>query len=124
MLNIIGRSKYEVVIVIAVVIISAAISIGIYSARSTMNKGKQLMMELSALRSGITHFIVVNHSKPPSLDALVTGTYDAGNGERQHFVDRVYRNDRGMIIDPFGNEYSYDPETGWVRSTTDDYEKW
>jgi competence protein ComGC len=96
-----GRPKYEVVIVTMVVIITIIISIGIYSERSKVNKRKLLITEMDTLRSNIALYIIHNKSKPPSLDALSLPK-----------------------IDPFGNEYTYDPETGRVSSITEGYESW
>lgn len=119
-----GRSKYETLIVTIAVLLVLAVSFGLYSGRSGASKGKELIVELGALRTGIVLYTMVNKARPPSLEALFSETYDSGSGERLQFVSGVYRDDGGRIIDPFGQQYVYDSEIGWVRSTAPGYETW
>lgn len=117
------RPTYEVVIVVAVVVLSILLGGGLFSGRAKLGKMRLLIQELSMLRSGITHFMMIKRHVPSSLEALVKETYKAGELDAP-FIDRVPRSDKGETVDPFGNPYRYDTGSGWVASTTRGFEKW
>lgn len=117
------RPTYEFVIVTAVVVLSIILGGGLFSGRAKLGKMRLLIQELSMLRSGITHFMMVKRHMPPALDDLVKETYKAGDLELP-FVDHMPKSNKGETVDPFGSPYRYDPKNGWVASSTRGFEKW
>ncbi len=119
-----GRSTYEIILVAIVVAMAVAIVVGIYARRTTIHNGRVMIDELFVMRSGIMLYHALNGVYPPSLDALEAESYRDGEGKNVPFVQRLHRDDEKHIIDPFGNPYSYERRTGWVRSITEGYERW
>ncbi len=122
-MNVKGRSRYEVVIVTLVVALAVAVSIGIFARRTRVEHSRTMIGELSAMRTGILLYKLLNRANPSSLDALMSERYAAAGGEMP-YLDNVYRDAGGKIVDPFGNRYIYDAQAGWVRSTTKGHERW
>lgn len=117
------RSQFEVVIVVIVIVLTLALGIGIYSGRAKVNKSRLLIQELSMFRSSVTLFQMINRKVPKSLDELANSSYEVDSTMRP-YVEFLHRSGDGVIIDPFGNPYSYDPKGGWVASTTSGYLRW
>lgn len=117
------RPTYEIVIVTAIVVLTVAMSIGLYSARSRVVKGNLLVSELANLRGAILLYQKLHRANPPGLEVLVLGTYEIGE-TKQPYLERLPADPGGKLRDPFGGAYRYDPETGWVSSTTSGYERW
>ena len=122
-MNMKGRSRYEVVIVTLVVVLVMAVSIGIFARRTRADNARTLISELSTMRSGILLYKLLNRENPSSLGALISERYAVASGELP-YLDNVYRDADGEIIDPFGNGYIYETQSGWVRSSTKGYEQW
>lgn len=75
-----------------------------------------LKCELSNLRLSLVLYKALNKIYPERLDELcIAKKYNV-------LIDRY--DESGMLIDPFGNTYVYDPNTGKIRSTTKKYERW
>ena len=119
-----GRSTLEIVIVVVIVALVVALSVGIYAGQNKLTKGKVLIGELTAMRVGISLYKKVNMKNPPSLDVLANEHYEAGDGRRHAYLDKVHRYKGDAIIDPFGQSYLYDAKNGWVQSATKGYERW
>lgn len=119
-----GRSTLEIVIVVVIVALVVVLSVGIYAGQNKLNKGKVLISELTAMRAGVTLYKKLNKINPPSLDVLANERYEAGDGRRHSYLDKVHRNEESNIIDPFGQSYRYNAKSGWVQSTTKGYERW
>lgn len=117
------RPTYEIVIVTAIVLLTVALSIGLYSARSRVIKGNLLVSELANLRAAILLYHRLNRATPPDLAALVSTNYEIGES-KQPYLERLPADSGGELRDPFGGAYRYDPKTGWVSSTTRGYERW
>lgn len=110
------KRAYDKALITVLVVIAVVMSIGLYSMRSKVMKGRELARELAYFRAGIVLYMLNNKARPASLEQLVR--------ESKPYLKGIYRNDEGVIIDPFGHEYSYDAETGWISSETAGYEKW
>lgn len=118
------RSLYEVIIVVIVVALTVVLTIGLYVERTKVHKGRMLTTELSSLRTSVTLYTVVNRKPPHSIAALLDETYEARDGSRRVFAEYAHRDGSGSIIDPFGMPYAYDPESGWISSSTAGYQTW
>lgn len=112
-MNIRGRSKYELLIVLIIIALVAILTKGFYSSRDKMNRGKMLTRELYMLRTAITLYKVKHRSNPPSLEVI---TEDIG--------EKLNRVENGVAIDPFGNPYEYDRRTSWIHSISEGYDDW
>lgn len=119
-----GRSTLEVVIIVVIVTLVVALSIGIYAGHNKLSKSKALISELKAMRTGIMLYKKINDANPVSLDTLVNAEYESGGGRKHPYIPKVHRDTKGAIIDPFGHVYDYFPKNGWVQSTTKGYERW
>lgn len=119
-----GRSAYEVIIIVVVVVLTGALAVGLYAERNKVHKERMLTAELSSLRTSIALYTIVNREHPPSLKAVVEETYEVGDGSRRPFAEYVHSDGGGKLIDPFGSAYVYDPQSGWASSATVGYRTW
>ncbi|PIU57707.1 MAG: hypothetical protein COS89_03830 [Deltaproteobacteria bacterium CG07_land_8_20_14_0_80_38_7] len=123
-MNISGRAKYEVVVVVILVVLCVGLTIGLYSSRTKVENDKVLMNELTAMRTAVSLYMTLNKAVPPNLNTLMTATYDAGDGVKRSYLDKLQLNVEGGLVDPFGNAYGYDATRGYVYSTTKGYSNW
>lgn len=117
------RPVYETIIIAIVVILTLVLGTGLYSGRSKVMRSNMLIHELSAMRSAIGVYKLMNHKNPASMNDLVTSTY-AVDGTNKPFIDSLPQQKDDSIIDPFGNPYHYDAQSGWIASTTKGFERW
>lgn len=118
------RSKYEVLIVLIVTILAVVISIGIYAGRNRLVKEKVMRSELLGMRTAIALYKTLNGSNPRNLGILTIETFSFNEGIKSFYLESLPIQDNGKILDPFGNEYSYNSELGWVTSSTKEYDSW
>ena len=88
---------------------------------------QKLMGELLILRGGVRLFSEVNERGPRDLTELCVSKFRlTGASRNTPYVDirLVDINDQGKILDPFGNPFSYNPQTMWVASTTPGFKSW
>ena len=117
------RTVYEYIVIAAIVVISVSLAAALYAGRAKVRKGHLLVQELSMLRNGIQIYQLVNRKNPSSLAELVEGTYES-ESEPRRYVGPLPTDSAGRLIDPFGNPYAYDPQTAWVSSKTEGFERW
>ena len=121
------RGALEVVILIVVFVVTFAFLLNGFLQERNVAKQKQLSLELRMLRNGIALYTVMEQKKPDNLVKLCRSKYLLpGDSKKQGFIDlaSIRVNEKGEIIDPFGNPYSYDKEKPWVASTTKEYSLW
>lgn len=114
-----SRKKWYVVIAVVVV---GAFGITLYWSNhaKTVEKEQQLMSELQQLRAAVQAYVTINKKKPESIEEAFGALYELS----QRGVENVNKDDQGNRLDPFGNPYTYDAESGWVKSTSQDYAGW
>ncbi len=117
------RAVYEIIIVAVVVVVALLIGSGLYAGRQNIQKSGILVQELSMMRSSIALYKMLNKNNPATLEELTTATYDS-DGTKKTFLEKLPETKSEKVVDPFGNAYAYDPKSGWVKSTSPDYEKW
>ena len=117
------RSTYETIIVSLIVGLTLLLGMSLYAGRSKIRKSNLLIQELSMLRSGITLYKMVNGENPPALEELSRSTYKVDSTNRA-YVDNLSATSGGVIVDPFGNAYAYDAKSGWIHTTTKNYDRW
>lgn len=120
------RTTWEWLVFVSVIALSLALLGATYNYRQRFEKQKILQSQLQLLRSAELLYRVVNKSNPPSLKSLIEGSFtlqDKSISSRS-YIDKPPALTNGKLLDPFGNPYSYNPATGWVRSQTRGYEFW
>ena len=114
--------------VLVVAFVSALILVAYnYTVEEKVTKEQQLMSELKVLRSGLKLFTVVENRKPKDLIELCSARFTfLGDGRNQGFVElgMIEIDDKGRLIDPYGNSFAYDEKTLWVASTTPGFKDW
>jgi hypothetical protein len=117
------RAGFEVVIVTVVVILTLALGLLLFKQRDKVQKGRVLIQELAAMRSGVSLFQMINNRLPSDLKELIGSTYEA-NSVTHPYIEFSGDKDEGKPLDQFGNPFVYDARTGWVRSSSRGYENW
>lgn len=119
------RAKFEWGVIVVVLVAAIVVAFGIYSKRDEVRKGKILLSELDSIRSSVTMYKTLNKANPPSLEALAKLNYSFDVGEAgKPYIEKAKYGKDGKMIDPFGNPYKYDNQTGWVASSSKNYDKW
>lgn len=119
-----GRTIERVFLLVVAV---GAVYFVAYTVYSDFRATKEvtLFYQLQILRMGVNIYQLVDHRNPANLGDMVTKTYQLpGDVSEKRFVEGIAADSDGRIFDPFGNPYSYDPISGWVRSVTSGYEFW
>ncbi len=112
-----GYSALELVVSFWIVLTLIGI-FGIYASRVVVAAREvALRNELYNLRLSLELYKVFNKSNPKEIGDLY-------NSVKDYFV-MINRFDKaGKLLDPFGNEYYYNPKTGRIRSATERYINW
>jgi len=120
-----NRSTRESVILVIVFIGIFVFMLNAYTKERKLGRERSLQYELTILRQGVNLYTYIEKHRPKNLMDLATNTFCLpGDEQDRKFVEQVRVNRNGEIVDPFGNVYAYDEETGWVRSTTPAYRHW
>ena len=119
------RARFEWVIIAVVLVAAIVVAFGIYTKRDNLSKSKMLISDLENIRSAVQMYKTMNKANPPSLTALTKLNYSFEPGQAgKPYLESKALNEKGNIVDPFGNPYKYDSKTGWVVSETKGFEKW
>lgn len=81
-----------------------------------------LINELRTLRNTIVIFKFMNGRNPNSFQELADSSFKLGAGDKRRYVPQNIA-DSGFA-DPFGGHYVYDKDSGWVKTTSKDYNEW
>lgn len=91
-------------------------------------KEATLRTGLMNIRKAIELYHILQGRYPSDLEGLVNARYLIPVREDTFFSGEYLRNQAidasGHLLDPFGNRYNYDQETGSVISGTDGYHDW
>jgi hypothetical protein len=122
------RRIAEILGVLVIVLLTFTLTIATFYFQRLVTKQRILFHELRVLRTSVNLYRAVNNHNPRSLDELATATFSfPGENVQRKYLDYRVQKDGGkgtMLLDPFGNPYYYNAETGWVRSSTSDYKFW
>ncbi len=119
-----ARASYELFLIIVVVALTVLTASGIYQVRLQVKNSKLLINELQMLRSAISLYHVVNKSYPQELGDLLSEEYSLENEEMGAYLKQMPPTKQGLVIDPFGNPYYYDKQSGWVSTSSQGYTNW
>lgn len=114
--------------IVLVVVLTFSLTIATFYFQRLVTKQRILFHELRVMRTSVNLYRAVNNRNPKNLNELATATFHfpGENVQRKYLDYRIQKDgERGTeLVDPFGNPYSYNPQKGWVRSTTKEYEYW
>lgn len=104
------RAGWEWFVIVGVVLLSMWLSLALYAKRDQVFKERLLIWELQTLRNYVTAAILENKKIPEDLKEVT------GLGSMVYSL--------WSKNDPFGSPYHYNPQTGWVATTTHGYSQW
>ncbi len=121
-----GRSLWENLVLGAIMVGMIYVAVLYYGKVSDQAKRKVLESDMRNLRLGISLYLYMNGTVPKDIRDLEEKEcieYTAG-GEliKREYVKLITKDGEGYPLDPFGNRYTYNPETGMVHPTTPGYE--
>ncbi len=115
---------FVLVIVVGLIIIIILIFF-IVRRRVRLHKKENLLMELKILRLTISLYNQKTGKFPLFLEALLQEKWRSPwDTADRPFLEGMRQGERDFIIDPFGERYWYNPDTGMVRSTSKGCEEW
>jgi len=117
------RSSNDWLSVLGVLLVIAAIYGTMFYLQAVRYKEESLIYELRALRTGVIGFVYANGRVPKDVNELMNSTYRTKDGAVRSYVPESVAK-RGKLVDIFGNPYEYNPEIGWIRTTTRSYSGW
>lgn len=128
-----GRTVYETLLVVALVSVLIVVAIEQYRSSERTLKEAALTLELSNLRSAVTHYVILEKRLPESLADLTKTDISIPKKELSgeyrivivgKYVEAASIDPDGWPLDPFAMRYGYDKTTGRVWSGTQGYEGW
>jgi len=119
----IRRYKYDWLVALGILLVVVGIyGSVIYGQTSRLNE-EALIYELRALRYAATTFYFMNDRYPNNIKELTVSVMNLSRGRTRFYLPKKFR-DKDVILDPFGNPYIYDADTGWTTSSTKSYVDW
>lgn len=124
-----GASGFENFIVISIVGLLVAAALGRFYFVLDFAKETALKAELAAMRSSLNLFKIVEKRKPENLNELENKELEielsGGKKLKVKPLEKKFKKDeKGRIVDPFGNPYYYDKKREKIYSSTKGYENW
>lgn len=110
---------------VALALMAVLVMVFLFRMEGRLNSMKVMRYQLQSLRMSVNLFKVVEGRSPSSMVELASAKYSyPGEDESRRFVDNLFIDSNGRVMDPFGNPYVLDAQSGWVRSQTRGYEFW
>lgn len=124
-----GASGFESFIIISIVGLLVAIALGRFYFVIDFARETALKAELAALRSSLNLFKIVENRMPEDLIELENKEMEIelGGGKKlsvKPLEKKLKKDEKGRILDPFGNPYSYERKRGKISAVTKGYENW
>lgn len=123
-----GRTVFEALLVIILVMILIIGSFSYAQKAIKITKEYALISELSNIRTSILIYYILNKKYPNSLaqmiDEKVILPFQGDTAIDRTYLAKTSLNKEGEILDPFGNPYKYNRLTGKLNSSTLDYTAW
>jgi hypothetical protein len=111
------KRKIEYVIFIVIALLTMGITGAAFRVEQRVAKQRIMFYQLQALRTSVNLFKSVLKRNPKSLRELAEAEFRfPGERRQRRYLDFAQINEEGLIVDPFGKPYVYDPNTGWVKS--------
>lgn len=107
------------------ILVSLGLTLTSLNLERNVGKKKEMMYQLQMIRMGVALYKSIEKKNPDNLEALATTRYAfPGDGQSKLYLEVQYGDNIDFFVDPFGNKYGYNKETGWVNSTTKGCEYW
>jgi len=123
-----GRSLWENLVIGAIVVGMIYVAVLYYHKAALQTRVNVLRSDMRNMRLGITLYLYHNGKVPEDIRQLEfkeTIEYTAGEKIiKKEYVKLITKDRQGYPLDPFGNRYDYNPETGMIHPTTPGYEDW
>ena len=122
-----GRTTFETLLITSLVGILLVIAISNFLTSVKLVRGSALRIELSNIRTAITLYITLNRRYPTSLKDMVREGYAlpiGGELIKYKYIEGMAVDKDGNLLDTFGNPFTYESRTGWVKSSTKSHESW
>jgi Tfp pilus assembly protein PilE len=129
-----GLTIVDALIALCLIGVMIGIVIPKYQRVARAAQESAVKAELANIRSSIELFRILNKRNPASLGELIEKKVMlpgriGGDEYSKSFYDQQYLmayalDQKGNILDAFGNPFLYDPVRGEVRTTTRGYENW
>ena len=119
------RPVWEWLVFVAVIVFAAGMMGSTYNYQQKTAKQHALHYQLQVLRTAELLYVSVNKKLPETLEQLTQEQFSLpGETLTRRFIEHPPMLVDGKLMDPFNNPYSYDPKTGWIKSTTPGYDYW
>ena len=119
------RPIWEWLVFAAVFVLAFALMGSTYTYQQRVSKQHALHYQLQVLRTAELLYTSINKKMPENLTELVEGQFSlSGESLGRRFIEHPPLLTGGALLDPFGNPYTYDPKTGWIKSSTPGYDYW
>ena len=122
-----GRTVFETLLITSLVGILLVIAISNFLTSVRLTREAALRIELSNIRTSIILYITLNRRYPASLNDLVKEGYTLPTGSgpvKYKYIEGMAVDKDGNLLDTFGNPFTYESRTGWVKSSTKSHESW
>ncbi len=123
-----GRTVFETLLVIILVSLLLVFFTTYFKRTVMVAREYSLISELSNIRTSILLYLVLNKRFPESLKQLVEEDIILPMQDikiiEKSYLKTVSMDEEGYPLDPLGNRFGYNPESGLVWSTTKGYEGW
>lgn len=117
-----GKNKILILTIIALIIMGfEAVVINRTMMRLADQQTKSLILQLRHLRTGVALYLMMNKKNPASFADLNSLQLDERISSNLDF-ELYPTDDKGNILDSFGNSLVMDPNTGWIKTTTNGFE--
>ena len=119
------RPVWEIIVLAVILVLTITLVGSTYSSQQKFEKQKNLHHQLQLLRTAVLLYKSVNKTNPIEIAQITEGTFTLPEETlTRHYVEHAPKLSNGKLTDPFGNPYAYDPETGWIKSSTPGYDFW
>ena len=126
-MNTSGRTTFETLLITSLVGILLVVAISNFLTSVRLVREVALRSELGNIRTAIILYITLNRRYPESLRDMVREGYTLPTGSgliKYKYIERMAVDKDGNLLDTFGNPFSYERKTGWVKSSTKGYGSW
>lgn len=123
-----GLGIVDTLIVVVLISIFMGVLIPKYQRMAREAREVALQISLGNIRKAIQVYVLTKQKIPADLRDLLREKYIFPIQEGTVFTDQYLKTNAldhtGYPVDPFGNRFGYDPNTGRLYSMTKGYEKW
>src|SRR4030066_376350 len=116
-----GRTTFETLLITLLVGILLVIAISNFLTSVRLVREVALRSELGHIRTAVIIYITVTRRYPVSLRDMVREGYTLPTGSgliKYKYIEGMAVDKDGNLLDTFGAPFTYESETGWVKSSS------